>query len=180
MTKKLKTVQNTPAAKTKRAAKSKPAEVFTGALAWAVANMKKPTKKDARALCTGDLIEVYYNDDSVPVIEVVIERCEKDEDIFRVRTMTLNEWNRGSVRPSERRGPRTVNSDYWKRLPHRANIAEHNTDMTVYEQRNHLRGGGKPRIEYALTANTRDGEHLLIPITKKQALMLERCVPTQG
>lgn len=146
-----------------------------------MATMKVPTKTDARALRVGDLIDVYYMDDLMPRTEIVIEPCEKDEDIYRVRTMPIEVWNAGGLRPSETRGPRYVNSECWVNLKRRATIPDHDPMLSVYEQRaiGQIKGKQK-RIEFSLAANTRDGNHILIPLTKKQAALLQLCLPSQG
>jgi hypothetical protein len=80
------------------------------AYAWAEANLKKPTKADARKLRIGDVIEIFYNDDKSPVAEVVIEACAADGDIWDVKTISETKWN------SRKRDDyaRSVNSDYWR------------------------------------------------------------------
>lgn len=154
---------------------------YESANARFIATMKKPTKAAARALRVGDLIEIYYADVLVPSVEVVIEPCEKDEDIYSVKTMDIETWNAGGLRPSQIRGPRHVNTDCWVNLKRRVNIGDHDPMMSVYEQHAlHQPKSKKKRIEFSLAANTRDGNHILIPLTKKQAALLQLCLPSQG
>lgn len=87
-------------------------DVEESGLAFAERTMRKPTKAMARALIIGDVIEAYYNDDVKPVLHVVVQPCESDEDIYRVRTVSKDAWNSGK----KCRGPHSLNTDYWKKV----------------------------------------------------------------
>lgn len=79
------------------------------ALAWAIANIKKPTKLDAQRLRIGDVIQVFYNDVFEPTTEVVVAPCDRGDSIYQVRSVSKEDWDMGKLRT---RG--FVNSEYWR------------------------------------------------------------------
>lgn len=103
-----------PAAKsvTKKESAPKKEKVVAqkSAHAWALANIKKPTDAAARKLVIGDVIEVFYADDTKPVIEVVVKSCDRDEDIFGVATVMQVSWGTRQMDMTK------VNSDMWRKI----------------------------------------------------------------
>lgn len=174
-----------PAKKGKRgpviATKPRPTRVENNAYDTAIASgMKIPTKKQARALRTGDLILAYYNDVTEPTESIVIRGCEPDGDIYGVRIISVEAWN-SAVRKEDSPGFSGMNTDLWKHVGH-SKVEVHRADLSLTETRSNQTASIRtnPRIRHELVGTDRDGKQVCVLLTAAQAKQLKNCFSQQG